>query len=464
MSSASEDERNGDADQDLNEDMDDLFDDGIDDEAETRAQRRQLDDEELDSGDDEGRYDRAPADEDENDGGDVEQVMQDVNIMEVDLARHPVPEPSDGEGYLLKIPEFLSIDPVNFSLEGFTPPTTDHHSTSASSNFSAYKTAQTTIRWRHSPSNPAELQSNARILRWSDGSLTLQLASDPTVQYEISHRALAPPQHNPTKPTPLSKPGQSIKPWSEKQEQFTYLASASQEAFIVRTTNKITAALQVNTVGDNEDEALERLQRKMAAARAANHVVVNLSTNMEDPELQRKKAEQAERDMLRAQRRLEAQQLREREKSGRGYGRSGGRAGGLSVADLEGDGGGSRRNAKRAPRRRRNNDEYSDEEEQFGSGYRGSRDEYNEEDDFIARSDEEEDAEGDDEIDDLDAMIERREQEQQRERAERTGTPKRDRDTDEDADAEADEDEDTRESPVSRQKRRRLVVDDDDDE
>jgi RNA polymerase-associated protein LEO1 len=383
--------------------------------------------------------------------------------MEIDLGRHPIPESSDGEGYLLKIPEFLAVDPVSFSLEGFVPPTTDHHSTQASSNFSAYKTAQTTIRWRHSPSNPAELQSNARILRWSDGSLTLQLASDPTVQYEISHRALAPPQRNPSKPTPLSKPGQRLKDWSEKQEQFTYLASASQEAFIVRTTNKITAALQVNTVGDNEDEALARLQAKMAAARGANHGVVNLSTNVEDPEMQRKKAEQAEKEMNRAQRRLEAQQTRERERSNRVLGRSGGRAGGLSVAGLEDEAveGGRRRGPKKAQRKRRNNDEYSDEEEQFGSGYRGNQDEYDEEDDFIASSGEDEDAEGEEDLDDMDAIIERREQEQQR--TVRTSTPKRDRpvEADEDEDADADG---TRDSPVTKHKRRKLVIEDDEDE
>lgn len=387
--------------------------------------------------------------------------------MEVDLGRHPVPESGDGEGYLLKIPEFLSVNPVAFALEGFQPPTTDHHSTSASANFSAYKTAQTTIRWRHSPSNPAELQSNARILRWSDGSLTLQLASEPTIQYEISHRALAPPQRNPAKPTPLSKPGQKLRPWSEKQEQFTYLASASGEYGIIRPTNKITTALQVNTVGDDGDEALQRLQRKMAAARGQNHGVINLSTNTADPEMERKRAEQAEKDMLRAQRRLENQQNRAREAGRGGFGRSGGTraGGGLNIADLEGEESGTsgRRTTKKAPiRKRRNKDEYSDEEEQFGSGWRGNQDEYDENDDFIAGSDDDEDAEGEDDIDEMEAALEKREAEQNRERQDRAGTPKRPV-PDEDADAEGEED-DTRESPVSRNKRRRMVVDDEDDE
>ena len=61
--------------------------------------RRKLDDEALDSGDEEGRYDRL--DEDGIDGyGDEEDGAQEARqrtIMDVNLSRHPVPEPSDGE-------------------------------------------------------------------------------------------------------------------------------------------------------------------------------------------------------------------------------------------------------------------------------------------------------------------------------------------------------------------------------
>src|SRR5207237_3487510 len=122
-----------------------------------------------------------------NDGAqDVEEEQQTFSFMDADIARHPVPEPSDGELYLFKVPRFLEIEPTAWNHKNFQPPTTDHHSKGPpSEHFSAYNTAMTTIRWRRSPSNPSQLQSNARILRWSDGSLTLQFASDPLSQYEI---------------------------------------------------------------------------------------------------------------------------------------------------------------------------------------------------------------------------------------------------------------------------------------
>lgn len=53
-----------------------------------------MDDEDLDSGDDEGRGDRIQDEEDAR-GAEEEQVEQ--AIMEAALGRQPVPEPSDGE-------------------------------------------------------------------------------------------------------------------------------------------------------------------------------------------------------------------------------------------------------------------------------------------------------------------------------------------------------------------------------
>jgi RNA polymerase-associated protein LEO1 len=53
---------------------------------------RELDDEELDSGDDEGRADRA------HDDGDATQYEELERLaMDVEFQRQPVPEPTDGE-------------------------------------------------------------------------------------------------------------------------------------------------------------------------------------------------------------------------------------------------------------------------------------------------------------------------------------------------------------------------------
>ena len=61
----------------------------------TRRRKRQLDDEELDSGDDEGRQDRVPEYDDLGEDGEQE-VAEDI-VLDMELGRHPIPEPSDGE-------------------------------------------------------------------------------------------------------------------------------------------------------------------------------------------------------------------------------------------------------------------------------------------------------------------------------------------------------------------------------
>jgi RNA polymerase-associated protein LEO1 len=59
--------------------------------------QRQLDDEDLDSGDDIGRSDRIQREANE---AEPETVTDDYNVIDVDFPRHPIPELSDGEVFI----------------------------------------------------------------------------------------------------------------------------------------------------------------------------------------------------------------------------------------------------------------------------------------------------------------------------------------------------------------------------
>jgi RNA polymerase-associated protein LEO1 len=359
-------------------------------------------------------------------------------VMDADIARHAIPEPSDGELYLLKVPRFLSFEPTAFSHKTFQPPTTDHHSKlAASEQFSAYHTAMSTIRWRRSPSNNANLQSNARILRWSDGSLTLQVANDPTTQFDIDANMLAPPQINPKIPTPTStKAGAKA---SSKLESYTYLVAPYEEANVMRVTNKLTTALNVVPAANLKDTALEKLQNDLAelASRGrddADQAISFVDMN-EDPELRRQREEATFKEKQRQARAREKHEARQAERAVRTVGRSSGRASGLNIDDLE-DGASRPRKPRQKGGLRR---DWSDDED-YGKSNRTREDDYDEEDDFIAASDEEPEIVDDD--DDLDEGI--------------APSPKRR--------AGRDDDDDDEEVVVSRTKRRRVVDDDEDDE
>ncbi|PVI05963.1 hypothetical protein DM02DRAFT_610307 [Periconia macrospinosa] len=419
-------------------DDDDLFGDG--DEPEEEPGERKLDDEDLDSGDDEDRADRAPAATQET------YEEQSFNFMEPEIARHAIPEPSDGELYLLKVPPFLTIEPTAFDHKTFQPPTTDHHSKlPASDHFSAFNTATTTIRWRRSPSDPTKLQSNARILRWSDGSLTLQLANDPQTQYEVNPTMLAPPQVNPRVPVPIKASRKD----RDTKESYTYLTAPYEEANVMRVTNKFTTAISIVPTMSTKDAALEKLQNDLAKAATrgrdnADQAISFIDVN-EDPELKRQREEASHKERLKQQRAREKHEMREMERSSRVTHRGGYRSSGLDIDLLEG-GESGRRGGPRKPRAKASRHRgWSDDEE--GMRGRGNKeDEYDEDDDFIAASDEEEIVEDDD--DDDDGIREEP-------RSRRRESPKRDRGGDSE-----DEDDDVR----VRSKKRRVIEDDEDED
>ncbi|KAL6718070.1 hypothetical protein ACLMJK_004155 [Lecanora helva] len=389
------------------EDQGGLFGSGSEDEnsivESPSNKRRKLDDEELDSGDDEGRHDR----EGESlNGHEKEEVLETkANVMSANVGRHPDPKPSDGELYLLSFPNFIGTIAQNFTLKHFQPPTTDHHSDGLpSSAFSALHTSNNTIRWRHSPSDANKTQSNARILRWSDGSLTLQIASNPREQFELTAKPLTQPQVNPKKPTPTSKAqsrANDLETYNSRLDSHTYLGAPHEHAQLIRLTNHVTAALAVQSSSDQNDEALIRLKEQMAEAQKGSKKTADgglaIITISEDPELAKKRAELAEKEKSKMQRRLQVQQDRETTRSNNVLKRSGLRAGGmgagLTVGGLEDDDGMATtkgRVSKPSSRRtRRRNSEYSDDEEDYRGRGRTREDEYDEDDGFLVGSDEE---------------------------------------------------------------------------
>lgn len=235
----------------------------------------------------------------------------------------------------------------------------------------------------------------------------MQLASNATEQLELPAKPLAPPQRNPLKPTPTAinrgRATNGDAPYNPQLESHTYLTTPHESASFLRVTNHITNSLTVLPSSDQNDDALIRLQESLAAAVRGSKTSadggVGLISISEDPELAKKKAEVAEREKMRAQRRRQQQEERERDRANRVLGKSGlrssggvGGSGGLTVGGLEDDDGMATTRArhpskpKRKPRR---NSEYSDDEDGFRNRGRTREDEYDEDDGFLVRSDEE---------------------------------------------------------------------------
>ncbi|KAH8599027.1 Leo1-like protein-domain-containing protein, partial [Bisporella sp. PMI_857] len=351
---------------------DDLF--GSEDEEE-QPKPRELSDEELDSGDDEGRSDREP----ERTEAPEPSSGRNARILDASIWRHALPKPADGEFNSLRLPKFLGIDPLPFDPNTFELPTTDHHSSTKGQHFSASATALSTIRYRRNAST-SKLESNTVLHKWSDGSTTLSVGDQ---HYELQTKPLAPPRDNKT--------------YLEVQDAHQYVASPSISSQLLLMVGHMANQYTVRPNKNIEDDALDTLKKNMAAATRGgskgNEKGPQVIANAEDPELQKKRAELAEKERMKAQRRREvAAEKANISSSSRRMG------GGLSVDDLEGRGrrapSGRKPSGPKRPRHRR---DYSSEEEE---GRRGGReDKYDEDDGFLVGSDEEveEDVEDSDE-------------------------------------------------------------------
>ncbi|EAS31670.1 RNA polymerase-associated protein LEO1 [Coccidioides immitis RS] len=353
---------------DLDNDDADLFGSGSEGGDDSREKpRRRLDDEELDSGDDEGRWDRreSPMDEDGAEFGET------LNIMDLNLGRTTEPESTDGQFYTLNMPNFLSIESEDFNPETYVAP--------------PFSSASTSLCWRYDPKNGKDIQSNARIIRWSDGSLTLQLASNPTEQYRMPLK-------------PLGRPNNSSKnaDYDSELDSHVYLGAAAEASSVIRITSHLTGQLSVLPTTVETDDAVQKLQESLAAATRTGRKnpdgTVAMFDVKEDPELAKKQAEQAEREKLREARRRQLAADRDLDRGRRvGLpGRTGGA--GLTIAGLEGDDMlATRGRIAKKPRRKpnRRGEIYTDDEEEYGRRGRTREDEYDEDDGFLVRSDEE---------------------------------------------------------------------------
>ena len=257
-------------------------------------------------------------------------------------------------------------------------------------------------------------------------------------QYELQSKPLAPLKRS---------------AYEARLDSHTYLASVHQETSFAQITNHVTTSLSVQVTTDQNDDALVRLQESMAAAVKGNKnapdggvAIISIS---EDPEQAKKRAELAEREKIRAQRRRKNQEERERDRANRVLGRSGlrtGIGGSLTVGGLEDDEGmgTSKPRTKPARKPRRRNSEYSDDESDFRNRGRTREDEYDEDDGFLVGSDEEPEVVADDSEEE-----EEMGEEYPRKEA-RTKT--------------AESKDDQRDGGASRVKRRRVVDEDDDDD
>ncbi|KAI1105516.1 Leo1-like protein-domain-containing protein [Jackrogersella minutella] len=409
------------SDQELGSDLDDG-----DDRSRTHSRNRDRDDDRDEDNND-----------NDNDNGDEDQEVKVKRIMGVNIHRHRIPRTSkDGTGSLqtLKVPSFLKLQAEEYKPDTFEPTEWDIQNVRSDKR-------QNVVRFTRDPET-GELRSNAIIYRWSDGSLTMSVGAE---QYEVRKKSMAPSADRPY--------------YEERDDAHYYVAAAHFTSELFMTVGHVNEQYSINPPSNLKDEAVLKFSRAMEeAARTKRQGANMIFTTTKDPELQKREAEAAEKERMKAQRRRENASARIDGRSAP-TGSGGYRAGGLSIGDLEGGrrtSGARKRVAPGSSKGKRRRPEY-DSDDDFASGSR-RQNEYDREDDFIAPSDDEEGGDEEDEEDE-DLLDDDEEEEVPRKKRQKTA------EAEEDADADADADLDDVDMPAeSSHRRRRHIIDDEEEE
>lgn len=236
--------------------------------------------------------------------------------------------------------------------------------------------------------------------------------------------------------------GPDAKTYQDVLDSHQYLATPYVSTQLLHVVGHMTNQYTVRPNKEIQDYALEKLASGLAAAargrnKGDNKSGLTLISTTQDPELQKKQAEMAEKERMKVQRRRETAAARADQQAGKvrtGIG------GGLTLDDLERGGSrntGSRkkRSAPAGPRRARRRADY-DSDDDLPHG-RSREDEYDLNDGFLAPSDEDiEGEEGDD--DESEEEIDEGSEEEKGPEAKKRKTDTAVRSTDVDAEGDSD--------------------------
>lgn len=328
----------------------------------------------------------------------------------------------------MKVPSFIKINPREYNADSWEPSKWDLDN-------AKLETPLPSALFRRDPET-GRMQSNTNVYQWSDGSVTIAIGDE---HYEIQSKQLAPV---------------GDEPYKEVKDTHYYAAAAHLTTNSLLVIGHFTTQYTLKPNKGIADHALEKLKADIAETQKERQRDI-LITTTEDPELQRKQAEQAEKEALKAQRRRENAAARA-EGTGSRY-----KGGSLSVGDLEGrrgaGAGGRKRGAPGGAKKKHRRPEY-DSDDDLPSGAR-QNDNYDMDDGFLVDSDEDSEQVEDDEEEE--EILDDDEEEEAPKAKRRRTTPAGDRD----ADGEEDLDDDGAPAQeASSSRRRRRVIDDDDEE
>lgn len=282
-------------DEDVREDNEDGSEGGIeDDEMDVEPGLFSSDDDE--NGVDAGRD--GEGDDDQAEGAE-EAVVDDISLPCV-----PDPFASKAEVFITKWPPILTAEPKPFNADQYE---------AAKTRNEAYKNVEGTLRWwyKREPDGTVsehEKESNARFVRWSDGSLSLQIGSEIVMvqQHSIRGYHYIAVKHN-------TRNNMQVRGAVKRQMALVPLPKSDMENSS-RFHSYASPAVSPPRSRFGAGVKSSVPAGKSSTPRRSKSSTTKLVIVDVDPEKQRLEAERAEREKMRLRKRLAAKKRNEKEK------------------------------------------------------------------------------------------------------------------------------------------------------
>ncbi|GAB5585984.1 Paf1 complex component [Umbelopsis nana] len=267
--------------------LDDLFgsddDNEADDDAASVRKRRVVplpghSESEQDEDDRERGYEQDDFDNQEDD----ERISKRQRIeVELTMPELPLPVSKDGKFHLAKLPKFLNIEPMPFSPETYDSSLAQNVGDMTQQEL-VRRQVESTIRWRKVVDERGKLvpESNARLVEWEDGTMSLVLGSE---YFDVN-----------------------VKPMSN--EEHHYLLAHQTSSGILESHLKFT-----NNMSFRPSDLKSDTHRNLTAQIADKHVRktrTKMFMTEQDPERVKQEAEMREQERLRAKRKLDSSRRR----------------------------------------------------------------------------------------------------------------------------------------------------------
>ncbi|KAH9888930.1 Leo1-like protein-domain-containing protein [Cubamyces lactineus] len=188
-----------------------------------------------------------------------EQVMEQRLEADVAIPNIPVPRSSDGSYWVIRMPNFIKVDSKPFHPDTYVGPDEDEEGQQSESlrekSMSVKLKVENTVRWRWGRDQHGQdrRQSNSRIVRWSDGSLSLQLGKELfDITQSIDTSGAVPRQALGGSQPPALSQSQSqsqSQPGGTHAQGLTYLVAQHKRAEILQCEAVITGYMSLRPTG-----------------------------------------------------------------------------------------------------------------------------------------------------------------------------------------------------------------------